>query len=270
MASGRGPVGFWLRLAVVVIYPAVSVFFKVRWRGREHVPRSGGAIVVVNHVSYVDPLVFARFVWDSGRTPRFLAKDSLFRLFFIGRVLRGADQIPVSRGTADAQTSLRHAVAALGRGEVVCIYPEGTVTKDPDYWPMVGRTGVARLALATDVPVIPVAQWGPQETVDVELRRFKPFPRHEVVCQAGSPVDLSAYRGRPMTAELLREVTDEIMVRVRDQLAELRGEEPPKLFWKRPAPTRRDVVGRAGEARREVGPGGTDAAGADEPAGDGR
>ena len=248
MASRRGRVGFWLGLAVVVIYPVISLFFKVRWRGREHVPRTGGAIVVVNHVSYVDPLVFARFVWDSGRIPRFLAKDSLFRIFFVGRVLRGAGQIPVSRGTADAQTSLKHAVAALARGEVVCIYPEGTVTKDPDYWPMIGRTGVARLALATDVPVIPVAQWGPQEAVDVDVRRFKLFPRHEVTCQAGPPVDLSAYRGRPMTSEVLREVTDEIMLRVRDTLAELRGEEAPKEFWKRPAPERKEV-GRGGAGR---------------------
>ena len=241
MRSKRGHVGFWLGLAVVVIYPAISVFFKVRWRGREHMPKTGGAIVVVNHVSYIDPLAFARFVWDSGRIPRFLAKDSLFKIFFVGRVLHGAGQIPVSRGTADAQTSLKHAVAALARGELVCIYPEGTVTKDPDYWPMVGRTGVARLALSTDVPVIPVAQWGPQNAVDVDLKRYKLFPRHEVVCQAGPPVDLSAYRGRPMTADVLREVTDEIMLGVRGLLGEVRGEEPPKAFWKKPMPSRKEV-----------------------------
>lgn len=238
MGSRRGPVGFWLRLAVVVIYPAVSVFFKVRWRGREHIPATGGAIVVVNHVSYVDPLTFARFVWDAGRIPRFLAKDSLFKLPFVGSVLRGAAQIPVSRGTVDAQKSIEHAVAALKDGELVCIYPEGTVTKDPGYWPMVGRTGVARLALSTDVPVIPVAQWGAQRAVDVDLKRYRPLPRHEALCLAGPPVDLSAYRGRPMTAELLREVTDEIMVAVRDLLAELRGEEPPKEFWRKGSPPR--------------------------------
>lgn len=238
MASRRGRVGFWLRLAVLVIYPTIPVFFKVRWRGKEHLPKTGGAIVVVNHVSYVDPLTFARFVWDCGRIPRFLAKDSLFRIFLVGRVLTGSGQIPVSRGTADAQHSLKHAVEAVGRGELVCIYPEGTVTKDPDYWPMAARTGVARLALSTDAPVIPVAQWGPQEAVDVALKRYRPLPRHEALCLAGPPVDLSAYRGRPMTAELLREVTDEIMTRVRDQLAELRGEQPPKEFWKKPAPER--------------------------------
>ena len=247
MRSRRGHVGFWLGLAVVVIYPAISVFFKVRWRGREHMPKSGGAIVVVNHISYVDPLTFARFVWDSGRIPRFLAKDSLFKIFFVGRVLRGAGQIPVSRGTVDAQSSLAHAVAALGRGEVVCIYPEGTVTKDPDYWPMVGRTGVARLALSTGVPVIPVAQWGAQEAVDVVAERENMDPRHQVNWVAGPTVDLSPLEGRAMTADVLREVTDVIMVRVRDMLGELRGEQAPKDFWRKPMPARKDV------GRKEVG-----------------
>lgn len=223
---------------MVLIWPLVSVFFKVRWRHGERVPAAGGVIVATNHVSYADPLVFARFVWDSGRVPRFLAKESLFGVFFVGRLLSGAAQIPVSRGTVDAQRSLRHAVAALERGECVCIYPEGTVTKDPDFWPMVGRTGVARLALSADVPVVPVAQWGPQRSVDFYRKRFALLPRKEAYAVAGPPLDLSAYRGRPMTAELLREVTDVIMGAIRDQLAEVRDELPPMEFWRRPPPAR--------------------------------
>ena len=234
----RGPVGFWLGLAVVVIYPLISLLFKVRWRGREHVPATGGVILATNHVSYADPLVFARFVWDSGRVPRFFAKDSLFRIFLVRNLLRGTAQIPVSRGTVDAQQSLQNAVAALERGECVCIYPEGTVTRDPDFWPMVGRTGVARLALSVDVPVVPVAQWGAQRAVDFYRKRYRLLPRKEVHCSAGPPVDLSAYRGRPLTAELLREVTDVIMRAIRDQLAEIRGERPPAEFWRRPAAER--------------------------------
>lgn len=238
--SRRGPVGFWIGLAVAVIWPAVSVFFKVRWRGRENVPRTGGLIMVTNHVSYADPLVFARFVWDSGRVPRFLIKDGLFRVFAVGRVLRGARQIPVSRGTADARQSLSQAVDALGRGQCVCIYPEGTVTRDPDYWPMLGRTGVARIALDADVPVVPVAQWGAQHVVDVYRRRYRPFARPAAVCLAGPPVDLSAYRGRPQDAELLREVTDVILGAVRDQLAVVRGEPAPVEFWRSP-PAQREA-----------------------------
>jgi 1-acyl-sn-glycerol-3-phosphate acyltransferase len=236
--GGRhGRVGFWLRLAWAVIYPLDAALFKLRWRGQQHVPRTGGVLVAANHVSYVDPLTFARFVWDSGRVPRFMAKSSLFEIFFIKWVLRGTKQIPVHRGAAEAGGSLRDAVAALEQGECVCIYPEGTVTRDPDFWPMSAKTGVARLALATDVPVVPVAQWGPQDAVDWYAKRFRLLPRKTVVCQAGPAVDLSAYRGRPVTAELLREVTDVLMAAVRDLLGEIRGQTPPTKFWRADAAT---------------------------------
>jgi 1-acyl-sn-glycerol-3-phosphate acyltransferase len=230
--GGRGRVGFWLRLAWAVIYPVDTMLFKLRWKGRQHVPRTGGALLVTNHISYIDPLVFARFVWDSQRIPRFLAKASLFDIFFVGSVVRGAGQIPVHRGTADAHSSLRDAILALERGECVCIYPEGTVTRDPDWWPMLSKTGVARLALAVDVPVIPVAQWGPQYSVDWYARKVRLLPRKPVVCRAGAPVDLSAYRGRPITADLLREVTDLLMGAVRELLAEERGQPAPAKFWR--------------------------------------
>ncbi len=239
--SRRGPVELWIWVAVVIIWPLVPVFFKVRWRGQEHLPATGGVLVATNHVSYADPLVFARYIWDSGRVPRFLAKEELFRVFFVGRMLTGAAQIPVSRGSAEAEQSLQHAVAALERGECVCIYPEGTVTRDPEFWPMAARTGVARLALTADVPVVPVAQWGPQRSVDVYRRRFRLLPRQEAHCVAGPPVDLSAYRGRPLTAELLREVTDVIMTGIRDQLALLRNEPAPVEFWRRPTPPAREA-----------------------------
>lgn len=232
--SGRGHVGGWIRFSAVVIKPTVAAFFRRRWRGREHIPSRGGVLLVTNHVSHADWLTFACYVWDSGRIPRFLIKHSLFRIAAVGGVLRGAKQIPVVRGTADARRALDAAVDALHRGECVCIYPEGTVTRDPDFWPMQARTGVARLALATDVPVVPVAQWGPQEALDVARRRVRPFPRHDAWSVAGPPIDLSGYRGRPVTGELLREVTDLIMGTVRDQLAEVRREPAPVEFYPRP------------------------------------
>jgi 1-acyl-sn-glycerol-3-phosphate acyltransferase len=231
---GHKNAGSWIWLTVVLVKPINALFFRCRWRGREHVPPTGGVVLVANHVSQADWITLAEFVWDSGRIPRFLAKDSLFRVRGAGNLLRGAKQIPVSRGTAAARGSLDEAVAALDRGECVCIYPEGTVTRDPDFWPMQARTGVARLALSTDVPIVPVCNWGPQHTLDVEHRKVRPVPRREVWCVAGPPLDLSAYRGKPLTAELLREVTDVIMGAVRDQLAEVRGETPPPQFFRRP------------------------------------
>ena len=237
--SRRGPVGFWIWLSVVVIWPLVSVFFKVRWRNRERMPATGGVIVATNHVSYADPLVFARFIWDPGRVPRFLIKDGLFRVFLVGRVLtRGEADPGQPRQLRGRAVDTGSAVDALGRGECVCIYPEGTVTRDPDFWPMVARTGVARLALSTDVPVVPVAQWGPQQSVDVYRKKFRLLPRKEAYAVVGEPIDLSAYRGRPLTAELLREVTDLIMGAIRDQLAQVRGEPAPTAFYRRPPAAR--------------------------------
>lgn len=237
---GRGHVGSWIWFSVVMIKPVVAVLFRTRWRGQQHLPRSGGAIVVSNHVSQADFTTLAVWVWDSGRIPRFLIKHSLFGVFAIGGLLRGAKQIPVVRGSSAARQSLDDAVAALGRGECVCIYPEGTVTRDPGFWPMEPRTGVARLALTTAAPVVPVAQWGPQVLLDVERRKFRPFARPRAVCQAGPPLDLSAYRDRPLTAELLHEVTEVIMGAVRDQLADVRDEPAPAEFFRRP-PARREA-----------------------------
>jgi 1-acyl-sn-glycerol-3-phosphate acyltransferase len=231
----RRKAGFWIRFCVLVIYPVDSLLFKLRWRGTEQVPKSGGVILVANHLSYVDPLPFVRFIWDSGRIPRILVKASLFRSKLIGPVMRGAAQIPVHRGSTGAGDSLRDAVAALDRGEAVCIYPEGTVTRDPDWWPMRAKTGVARLALQTDVPVIPIAQWGAQFCYDRYNHKLSLLPRKALHITAGPPVDLSAYRGKPVTAELVREVTDVIMSAVRDQLAIIRDQTPPTTFFERPA-----------------------------------
>jgi 1-acyl-sn-glycerol-3-phosphate acyltransferase len=139
----------------------------------------------------------------------------------------------VYRDSADAQRSISEGTRALDEGKVVIIYPEGTITRDPDTWPMYSRTGVARLALSTDVPVLPVVHWGTREVFDGYQKRFRPLPRKPIVIRCGEPVDLSAYRGRPVDALLLREVTDLIMGEVRNLLAEVRGEAAPAEFYRR-------------------------------------
>lgn len=235
----RGPSSWAFRLCVVVVWPVSQLLFALHHRHGERLPTRGGVLLVANHVSVLDPLCCARLVYDHGRLPRFLAKDALFR-GPAGTVLRAAGQIPVSRGSADARSSVGAAQQALARGEVVVIYPEGSVTRDPDWWPMQARTGVARLALTTDAVVLPVAQWGPQRVHDYHARRLHLRLRARCDYAVGEPVDLTALRaevraGRPMTGELLREVTDLLMTRVRDQLGELRGEQPPAAFAPRPA-----------------------------------
>lgn len=227
----RRKAGFWIRLCVVLIRPFDGLMFKLRWNGGQNVPPTGGVILAANHVSYADPLTFVRFVWDSGRIPRILIKDSLFRVPLIGAVMRGAKQIPVTRGSSTASSSLQGAVTAIEAGEALCVYPEGTVTRDPDWWPMRGRTGVARLALQTRAPVIPIAQWGAQFAYDKYNHKISLLPRKKIQITAGAPVDLSPFYDQPVTAELLREVTDVIMSAIRDELAKIRGEEPPAEFF---------------------------------------
>ena len=130
------------------------------WRGTENIPMTGPAIVVPNHISSLDPVLVGVFLAYNGRWPHFLAKESMFRAPVLGRLMAGAAQIPVHRGSVKAKDSLVSARAALDAGQVVVLYPEGTITYDPEEWPMAVHTGAARLAIDSGVPVIPVGQWG--------------------------------------------------------------------------------------------------------------
>jgi len=240
----RGPIPIGMALCILTVYPVASLLFRLRYRHAERIPATGPVLVVANHVSLLDPIACARLVFDSGRIPHFLAKDSLFK-GVVGWVLRHAGQIPVARFTTDARGSVSAAQADLAAGNVIVIYPEGSVTRDPDWWPMESRTGVARLALTTDAVVVPVAQWGPQRLHDYHTKKLHLRLRSPADYLVGEPVDLSELRaeiaaGRALTNDLLRSTTDLIMSRVRDQLAELRGETAPTSFHPRP---RRELPG---------------------------
>lgn len=223
---GTGP---WTQFAIVVLLPSLTLLTRRSWRGCEHVPAAGPVLLAVNHLSYVDPFTTAHFAYGCGRLPRFLAKTELFDWPEAGRILRGAGQIPVRRYTADATVALRDAEDRLRRGECVVIYPEGTVTADPDRWPMPARTGVARLALDTGAPVVPVAQWGSQDIYDPRTRRLRLLPRRTVHYRAGPAVDLSRFAGREVTLDLLRVATETVMRAVTAELAVIRGEPAPGL-----------------------------------------
>lgn len=224
-------------LVILVLYAPASILIRTRYRNLVKLPQQGGAIVVVNHVSHVDPLLVAKMIIDGGRRPRFLAKDTIFDVFAVGRAMSGMGHIPVKRGTADARQSFDAAVQALHDGGMIVLHPEGTVTRDPDGWPMAAKTGAARLALLTPgIPVIPVAQWGVQEQVDLYRKKIKPFPRPRHEISVGDPIDLSQFRGRPPDAATLRAVTEVIMQRLRADVAALRGEpvpDAPLYKWSR-------------------------------------
>lgn len=217
----------WYAFAVLVIRPLLTVFTRRSWTHAERLPATGGVVVVPNHISHIDPLIVAHFLVDNGRRPRFLAKASLFDVFFVGRVFRGARQIPVYRESRDAGDAFRDAVDAVQRGECVVVYAEGTLTRDPDLWPMAGKTGAARIALATGCPVVPMAAWGPQDLLAPYSKRPHLFTRPLMEVTLGPPVDLSDLRGTAADPATLRVATDRIMAAVTELVAGLRGEPAP-------------------------------------------
>ena len=235
-ASDRRPWGYsrtWRLLSVAVLAPLLRLLIRNRHSGLDNIPKTGGVILAPNHISYVDWGTDALFCYVSGRYPVFLIKDSVFHVKGIGHFLYRAGQLPVHRGRADAALVLKEAEQALAKGACVIIYPEATATRDPDLWPMVSKTGVARLALTSGAPVIPVAHWGTAEILPYGSNKvfsglFLP-PRKTVRTVAGPPVDLSAWAGKENSARALREATAEIMKAVTGLVGELRGEQPPAV-----------------------------------------
>lgn len=200
--------------------PPLRFWFRLSHEHLDRIPRAGPAIIACNHISYLDPLTNGDAVVRAGRRPRFLAKEELFRIPVVGRALRGAGQIPVSRGTRD-RSSLDRAVAALGRGEVIVVYPEGTVTKREDGLPMEGKTGMVRLAIATGVPITPMASWGSQAVWQKSGKGSLRFGR-PIWTTVGEPVDLPVPPEgeqaplRELTAQVMDEIT-QLVVSLRDR-----------------------------------------------------
>ena len=228
-ATARSYSPSWRLASVIVIRLVVHTLLRNKWGGREHVPRSGGVILAVNHLSYLDFAPDGVFIHACGRYPVFMIKSSAFELKGIGGFLRKAGQLPVHRGSGDAALVLEEAEKRLAEGAAVIFYPEGTTTLDRAWWPMAARTGVARLALATGAPVIPVANWGTQAIVPFGTRKLRLFPRKTVHVMAGPPVDLSQWSGQQDSAKALRAATDAIMAQVTDLVGQLRGETPPPV-----------------------------------------
>jgi 1-acyl-sn-glycerol-3-phosphate acyltransferase len=219
--------GWAWNIAVPLVKPLLLATTTRTWVGGEKLPETGGCIVVFNHVSHVDPLIAAHFVYDHGRLPRYLAKSGLFKNRVLGFFLTAAGQIPVERLTKSAVGAYDAAVAAVRNGECVVVYPEGTLTRDPAQWPMTGKTGAARIALETGCPVIPVGQWGPQQLLAPYAKRPHLFPRKHITMRAGDPVDLSDLVTLPRTPEVVQQATDRIMAALTEQVALIRGEVAP-------------------------------------------
>ncbi|MFE6733821.1 lysophospholipid acyltransferase family protein [Microbacterium sp. NPDC057650] len=232
-ASEKGrPSLFWPLAAVVV--PIASYLAKLTYIGREKLPREGAFVLAPNHYTEFDPIVVALAVWRLHRLPRFMAKESLFRVPVVGWVLKNTGMVPVARASSAsaAKQTMLQSKELVEHGRGVIVYPEGTLTRDPELWPMRGKTGAVRLALAGDIPLIPMAHWGAQEIMPRYGKKISFWPpRKRVQIIIGDPVDLSDLRDRAGEQAALTEATRRLMDAIAALLEELRGEKAPAERW---------------------------------------
>lgn len=229
-ATGNGK-NLTYRMVAGIVKPFLFMVSTRDWKGTENFPTDSGFIAAGNHMTNLDPLTFAHFLYDTARPPRILAKSSLWKVPVLRTVLDRTGMIPVQRNSAGAAASLADAVRQLQAGECVAVFPEGTLTRDPGLWPMAGKTGAARLALSSRVPVIPVAQWGPQLILPQYSKRLSLFPRKRVSMHAGPPVDLDDLYDRPLDASVLVEATERIMAAITTLLEDIRQEKAPAVRY---------------------------------------
>jgi 1-acyl-sn-glycerol-3-phosphate acyltransferase len=198
---------YWL-MKYVFLGPLLHAFFGPKPVGLENVPPEGPAIIAGNHVSPLDTVLLPLVV--PHRQVVFLGKAEYFRSWKTRWFFKGAGVIPIQRGGPDSATALQGAVGALKEGKLVGIFPEGT--RSPDGRMYRGRTGVARIALASRVPVIPAALIGTFEAMPAGAK----FPkRHPVEVRFGPPLRFDEFAEGEVDREVLRSVTDRIMEAIR-------------------------------------------------------
>jgi 1-acyl-sn-glycerol-3-phosphate acyltransferase len=222
-------------VARAALFPPLRFGLKWTIEGGHLVPPRGPVILASNHTSYLDPLVLAYLADRRHRRVRFLTKAELFEKQPLGFLLQQIHQIPVVRNSPSAAGSLELAVEALERGECVAIFPEGTISLDLE--PMAGKSGTARLAAHSSVPVTPVGLWGAHRML---FKGRKPDWRWGVAETAvvGPPV-----RVRP--DEDVFDATDRIMSAIAGCVARAREIYPQRPqpgddgWWQREAETAR-------------------------------
>ncbi|MEO3939100.1 lysophospholipid acyltransferase family protein [Dermatophilaceae bacterium Soc4.6] len=199
---------YWV-LKRIILGPILRVLFRPWVEGAEHVPESGAAIFASNHLSFSDSFFLPLNV---SRRMTFLAKSDYFTGSGLkGRLtagfFRGVGQVPVDRsGGSASEAALRSGLKVLRRGDLLGIYPEGT--RSPDGRLYRGRTGIARMALESGAPVLPVAMIG----TDKAQPTGKMVPKiMRIGIRIGAPLDFSRYEGMENDRFVLRSITDEIM-----------------------------------------------------------
>ena len=216
----------WYRLVELIVRPPLALWFNWRFEGLEHIPSEGAVLVAGNHVSYFDPLAHGYMLVKAGRRPRYLAKKELYQNPVLRSLLRGTRQIPVDRGSGSA-APVEAARQAMKQGEVVIVYPEATLTTNPDHSPMQGKTGIARLTLSASVPVVPIAVWGSQHVWQRSGRQSLKFGR-PIWLKAGAPMDFSPFEEEQEDPRTLRQVTDMVMDELTRLVNDLRARYPKR------------------------------------------
>lgn len=225
---------FALRLSLVVV-PLIC-----RLRVSTSMPYEltrGPLILAGNHIANIDPVILTAACAQMRIAPRIMATGGLFRAPVIGKLMRAAGHIPVDRGRDTVRDAVPAAAAALAAGSTVFIYPEGRIGLHPGMWPERPRTGIARFALATGAPVVPVAIWGSHEVIAyhgwpvmVQMLISSLWRRPIVRVHFGAPVDLSDLRlgvvGHAQRA------SERIMDAITAELSPLRKDEPrlPRFY----------------------------------------
>lgn len=218
-------------LVASVLAPLVRIFFRVKTEGLENLPK-GGYILVGNHLSYLDPLAFAYSVYfQMKRSPHYLAKEALFRIPVLGGLLPKFGQIPVYRSGRVNDEPMKAAKEFLKAGQVVVIFPEGTLTRDPDLWPMRGKAGAVRLAVEMGLPIVPAAHWGVAQVMGPYSKKISPNPMHIVRVKIGKPMRFDDLDKNNLSTASLATATDSVMHAIADLVGEMRGETPPKELW---------------------------------------
>lgn len=228
-ADERRGLSWWM--AIFVVKPIFVIVRKRDWRGAELLPQTGGAILAANHISQIDPLLLGEMVLAQRRIPAFLAKSTLFERGFVGWWFRQAGHIAVDR--AEGREGYEAAIAALRKGRVVLVYPEGSITKAEDGWPMDMKTGAVRLALETGAPLFPVAQWGAQKLLPAYSMRPRLLSRPRVTIQLGAPIELDDLRENGSGVDAVHAGTSRLHASLVTMLEELRGLPAPDRLTSR-------------------------------------
>lgn len=227
--SEKIPVFRFLAGALIPVFELFTRFVVI---DGHKMPKTGAFVLSPNHLTNIDPIIVGRVVWKLGRAPRFLAKSSLFTVPFLGWLLRKSGQVPVERtGATRGSDPLAAGQLIAKHGLAVIVYPEGSLTRDPEFWPMRGKFGAVRIALEVGVPLIPVAHWGDERILPPYGGGFHPFPRKTVTVKFGDPIDLSRFSGKPVDTATLQAATALLMQAIAELLGELRGETPRAERW---------------------------------------